>query len=295
MTKATQTFKCGTVALIGEPNTGKSSLVNALVGEPVSIVSDRAGTTRERIRGVLNGDGFQIVFLDTPGMLKQNDGLGKFMRKSISHAVAEADVLIYVLDAADIRGAHKIAHYQGKQPLIIAVNKTDLTNFEKLYPALGELNKLTFVKAIVPISVKTRANLSTLVAEIVKTLPGGKPMFADDDFTDQSVKKMCEEIFRGELLNALRAEVPHGVAVRAAQFTETARQVDINIEILCAKPTHKPIIIGKNGAVLKAAGIAARRQIEKLLGKHANIKSHVLVRENWRDSKTLLDELGYTH
>ena len=279
--------KCGSVVFMGEPNVGKSSLLNALVGEQVSIVAGMAGTTRESVRGYLSGDGWQIVFLDTPGMDKKTvrDGLQKLMSKNISGAVTESDVICYVLDALDIQDEYiqKIRNLKDKKPLIVVVNKIDRTNFEKLYPNLQKLNELGLV--VVPCSSKTGKNMDVLIQDIVKHLPEGSAEFNEEEFTDQSVRKICAEIIRGALIEYLRQEVPHGVAVKIVVFNEKPKEIEIDAEIICAKPSHKPIIIGKGGAMLKKVGISARKKIEELTGKHIRLSTHVLVRENWRDSK----------
>jgi GTP-binding protein Era len=291
-------FKSGKVVLLGEPNVGKSSLLNKLVGEPVSAVTPMAGTTREQIRGYRTDDGFQIIFLDTPGMGKgrARTGLDKFMNKSISRAVAEADVICYVLDAtafgrSDIQ---KIVNLRDKRPIVVAVNKSDKTNYAKLYPKLAGLNALDFVRAIVPVSAVHGENLDALVSEIVKTLPEGTREADTDEYTDRSVRQMCAEILRAQLIKTLSAEIPHGIAVRVTRFTEKSSDIEIDAEIICAKPNHKPIIIGKRGAVLKSVGTAARREMEKLTGRHVRLNTHVLVREGWKDSNSMLDELGYS-
>jgi len=283
-------MRCGKVVFIGEPNVGKSSLLNALVGEAVSIVTDMPGTTREQIRGVMNGDGFQVVFLDTPGMGKARTDLDRFMNKSISLAHAEADVIVFVLDATNFKGFEKVGNFT--KPVIVAVNKTDRSSFEKLYPKLQLLDSRV-VKAIVPVSAKTGYNLDVLVAEIVKLLPEGGKQFAEDEFTDQSLRKICAEIIRGELIKRLSAEIPHGLAVNVVEWKESGKDLEIKAEIIASKQSHKPIVIGKKGAVLKDVGIAARKQIEELTEKHVRLNTHVIVREGWKDKGGILGELGY--
>ena len=254
-----------------------------------------------RVTKQSGGGKFRITFLDTPGMDnrgKMRDGLAKVMGKSISGAVAECDVICYVLDAADIRDQYiqKINNLKGKKPIIAVVNKTDKTNFEKLYPHLAKLNAVDCV--VVPVSAKTGENLDVLVREIVKLLPEvaaegvDEVVFACDEYTDQTVRSMCAEIIRGQLINHLRQEIPHGVAVQIVKFNEKPKEIDIDAEIICAKPSHKPIIIGRKGAVLKAAGIESRRQIGELTGKHIRLGTHVLVREGWRDGRDVKRYLG---
>lgn len=298
-------MKCGKVVFIGEPNVGKSSLLNALVGESVSIVTDMPGTTREEIRGVLNSNDdickrmdiitreeFQIIFLDTPGMGKgKKSDLDHFMNKCISMAHATADVICYVLDATDFQNIERIGNFA--KPVVVAVNKTDRTNFEKLYPKLQLLGNLK-AAAIIPVSAKSGFNLNVLVAEIVKLLPVGKKEYKEDEYTDQSLRKMCAEIIRGELIKKLSKDVPHGLAVTIIEWKENGKELEIKAEIIVAKSSHKPIVIGKKGAMLKDVGIASRKQIEELTEKHVRLSTHVIVREGWKDKEGVLNELGYT-
>jgi GTP-binding protein Era len=293
------------IAIIGEENVGKSSLLNALVGEKTSIVTNLAGTTRGQIRGFA-GD-FEII--DTPGMHKNASLLGKQMRKSISAAVVCADVILYVLDAQRFTAAdvQKVENYRAKQtPVIVAVNKTDNVTMAMVYPKLATLNKLDFVRAIVPLSAKTGFNLDVLRAEIdkirveigKKTVDSGvksgvKPVGCGaendtenpdpDTFTDQSVRDMSAEIIREAVIVNTRAEIPHGVAVVVTKFTETTKCIEICADIMCEKPTHKPIIIGAGGANLKKIGIAARTGIEKLTGAHVKLYTTVVVKPNWKN------------
>ena len=287
--------RCGNVVLLGEPNVGKSSIVNAVVGEAVSIVTDLAGTTRTQIRGVKTVGNAQIIFLDTPGMVgAKRNLLDKSLSKSISGAVADADIILYVLDATDIKAEHiqKIKNYSDqRKPLIVAVNKVDRVKMENLYPKLADLNKLSFVEAIVPLSAKSMFNIDVLESELVKHLPHGEFQFETDDYTDQPMRAMATEIIRGELVKRLHAELPHGIAVRIATWNEQSRSLAIHAEIICDKPSHKPIIIGKKGSVLKEVGIAARIALEELTQKHVRLTTHVLVRESWREKKALVDEL----
>lgn len=286
----------GHVVLIGEPNVGKSSIVNKIVGEQVSIVTDIPGTTREQIRGIKNGRDYQIIFLDTPGMHKSKTTLDKFMSKNISFSVKEADVILYILDATDIRDEYiqKIKNYQdAEKPLILVVNKTDRIKMQNLYPKLAELNDLGFVKAIIPTSCTKGDNIDVLEQEIVKYLPEGEPVYDKEFFTTQATRKMAEEIIRGELLKVLRQDLPHGIAVKIVEWKEVRKELDIKAEIYCTKPSHKPMIIGKKGAVLKTIGTSARTQIQELTGKHVRLYTHVLVREDWKNKGDMLDKLGY--
>jgi len=288
--------KCGRVVLIGEPNVGKSSIVNAIVGEQVSIVANQRGTTRGAIRGIKTTSDYQVIFLDTPGMHASHNQLHKYSQKSISHALAEADVILYVLDDIKIEYIKKIQNYKTKAiPVVIAINKTDKTTIQKLYPKLGKLNELEFVREIIPVSAKTGFNLDVLESKLVQMLPVGEIEFSEDDFTDQSIKKIAEEIIRGELTKLLQREIPHGLAVKIADWKEGRREVEIHAEIYCDKPSHKPIIIGKKGTVLKQVGINSRDEIRRVTGKHTKLFTRVLVREDWRNKDGKLKDFGYTH
>jgi len=294
---ANKEFRTGHVVLIGEPNVGKSSLVNKIVGEQVSVVTDVPGTTREQIRGIKSTDEYQIIFLDTPGMYKGRTSLDRYMAKCISCSMAEANVIVYVLDATDIKDEfiQKIKNYKKtEKPLILVINKTDRTSYEKLYPQLAKLSGITFIKEIIPTSCKSGENIRLLEHEISKYLPMAPPIHDQDFYTMTDVRRISEEIIRGELLKVLRAELPHGIAVNVVKWKDTDKETKIDVEIYCLKQSHKPIIIGKKGAVLKKIGIESRKQIEKMLGKHVKLYTHVLVRENWKDKKDMLEKLGYT-
>lgn len=286
--------KCGNVVLIGEANVGKSSIVNAIVGERVSIVADLAGTTRSAVRGVKTLNDYQIIFLDTPGMHKSINQLHKFSQKQISHALADADVIVYVLDDIKPDFIEKIKNYENFGcPVIVAVNKVDKTTMQKLYPKLEELNKIEFVKDIVPVSAKTGQNIDVLESKIVRFLPLTEFQFEKDEYTDQTTKSMAEEIIRAELLKHLGREIPHGLAVKISKWIPGRREIEIHADIICEKASHKPIIIGKRGSILKQVGMTARDEIRKLTGTHVLLWTHVFVRENWRTSNSKLKALGF--
>lgn len=255
---------------------------NALVGETVGIVTDLAGTTRGQIRGFVGG----LEIVDTPGMLNGGTLLHKHMRKSISAAVGSADAILYVLDGTNFDAAQvqKIANYRTKNiPVVVAVNKTDKTNIEKLYPKLELLKPLEFVRAVVPCSAKTGHNIDILKKELNFNI--------DDDgenFTDQSVRGMSAEIIRAHVIKNTRQEIPHGVAVVITKFTESQGVTEIHAEILCEKPNHKPIIIGSRGANLKKIGIDARTEIEKLTDTHVKLFTTVIVRPNWKNDRDIV-------
>jgi GTP-binding protein Era len=279
------------IALIGEPNVGKSSLLNALVGEKASIVTGLAGTTRDQIRGFV--EDFEIS--DTPGMNKGTSLLGKHMRKSISSAVQSADIIVYVLDAAKFNDADikKIENYRGKTeiPLIVAVNKCDLVPAQKLLQKLEKLNP-TGARAIIPCSVKTNLNIQTVFDEIKKLSKPIESVIArpndTDIYTDRSIKDLSAEIIREAIIKNTRDEIPHGVAIVITKFIENTASCEIHADIICEKQSHKPIIIGKGGAVLKKIGIEARKEIEKLMDTQVKLYTTVIVRPNWQNKIDIL-------
>jgi len=289
-------MKSGKVVFLGETNVGKSSLLNKMIGEQVSIVTDMLGTTRNEIRGFKTTDDYQIIFLDVPGMQKVRNQLDKLMTKSISYAVANADVICYVLDATSLQDEHikKLRNYDkpGK-PVIAVLNKIDAIKYEQGYPILEKLSGLGFLSAIVPISAKTGKNLEVLEAEIVKFLPEGVRVVDEDEFTDKSVRELAAEAIRGELIKNLDRDVPHGIAVEITKWEETEDAIEIRADILCMKPSHKPIIIGNKGRVLKQVGIEARKKIQYMADKHVRLYTHVVVREDWKNKTSKLEELGY--
>jgi len=286
-------MKCGTVALIGEPNVGKSSLVNALVGESVSITSAKANTTRDKICGIKNGQGYQIIFLDTPGMNTKRNMLDKYMGKQISSSVAQADVICYCMTNITDAEIEKLKNYENRN-IIVVVNKIDTTSFEKLYPKLTKLNDIGFIKAVVAVSAKTGKNLDVLEAEIVKLLPAGEAQFTDEDlFTTQSQKTMAAEIIRKNILELLDKEIPHGVGVQIIKWNEAKRTIEIDADILCDKPSHKPIILGKKGDMIRKIGSMCRIELQKTLNAHIQLNLFVKVKEDWRNNTNILGDLGY--
>jgi GTP-binding protein Era len=290
-------FKSGFVAVIGKPNVGKSSLVNELVGEKVSITSPKAQTTRNRIFGIKNTKDYQIVFVDTPGVQHTKTKLGEYMTIATDGATADVDAIVVVLDALRINQEDFkiIEKYQNvKCPVFLIINKIEITSYEKMYPVLAKLNEYTFVKKFITTSAIRRINIDELEKSLVECLPEGEPFYPQDEYTDKSVRFMCQEIIREKALLYLQEEIPHGIAAQITSFDETSPVVKISANIVTESARHKQIIIGSNGQMLKKIGSAARLDIEKLVGSKVMIDLFVKVKKDWKDDNSALNDLGFS-
>ena len=267
-------MKCGYVAVLGRPNAGKSSLVNFFVGEEVAIVSHRKQTTRNSILGIKNGEDYQIIFVDTPGIHHSKNHLDKFMMKNVRSALAGADVVLYLFDGTkdlDEEEQDYIKMLKEKaENLILVQTKADKKQLK------NDMNAIE-------ISVENGKNTDVLLEKIVSLLPEGQPIFEEDLYTDRSVSFLISEKIRGFLLNNLDKEIPHGVAVEIETFEETTEFVKIEANIICEREQHKGIIIGKGGSVLKKLGQETRTYVENLLEKKCVLKLFVKVDKDWRD------------
>lgn len=289
-------FHSGFVTIVGRPNVGKSTLMNALVGEKVAIVSNRPQTTRNRIMGVMTKDACQIVFLDTPGIHNPRTRLGEYMMQSVKEAMDGMDGVLVLVDATQV-GEHDrkiVADMSSKKvPKILALNKIDLLPKEKLLELIASFAQSGY-DAIIPISAKTGDGLSELADALMKNLPEGPKYFPDDMMTDQPERLICAEMIREKALLHLRDEVPHGIGVEMMAMTkENDNFMEIHATIYCERDAHKGIIIGKHGAMLQLIGSEARKDIEQLLGMHVNLKLWVKVRPDWRNRMDDLRTLGY--
>ena len=291
-------FKSGFAAIVGRPNVGKSTLTNAFIGEKAAIVSKKPQTTRTNLAAIDNGDGYQIVFVDTPGMHTPKTKLGEYMNKSAAGSVGDVDVLLLVTEAgADISDTDKNAVNAAKKyeiPVILVINKTDTIEKEKLLPQIQLFSQEADFSAIIPICAKSGEGVDLLRAEILKHFDEGEPFYPTDIYADSTVRDMAAEIIREKLLRLLDREVPHGSAVEIEKMDEGDSLTAIKAVIYCEKQSHKPIIIGKGGETIKRIGSYARADIEKLLGCRVYLELWVKVREDWRNHPTALRELGYT-
>lgn len=290
-------FKCGFVTILGKPNVGKSTLLNRLVGQKISIVSPKPQTTRNVVTGILNGNGYQAVFLDTPGIHKSKNSLDNFMEKSIAKSLEGVDLIIYIIDGTKKFSAEILqeaqSYAQKDIPLILVVSKVDDSSMERLYPELAKLNTLQNIKEIIPISSFTGQNIDVLKDNILKYLPEGPAMYPTDVATDSTQRFLASEIIREKSLWLLQEEIPHGIAVQIETFNETEKLTKIDATIFCEKENHKRIIIGKNGEQLKKIAEESRKAIEKMVGQKVYLTLWVKVKERWRDSDILASNMGY--
>lgn len=291
-------MKCGTVAVVGRANAGKSTLVNALVGEKVSIVSPKPQTTRDRIYGVLTTDEYQIVFEDTPGVYKAAGLLNSRMQKTVERTARDTDLILFVLDGHDglkDDDLNLLAKYAKiGAPLIVALTKTDIMQKEALPEELVAVSAVEGVSEVVPVSARKRRNVNELLTVILGYLQESEYVFNPEAVSDKSEKFMIAEIMREKILVGYDKEIPHGVAVTVNKFGKRPDGIyDVDLDIICEKTNHKAILIGKGGKALKETSTIARETMERFLGAKVFLKTYVKVKENWRDNDALLRDYGY--
>lgn len=296
MTQKNQPFRSGFVAILGRPNVGKSSIMNRIVGEKVAIVSNKPQTTRNRILGVYTEPGLQIVFVDTPGLHKPRTKLGEYMVKSANDAREGVDAVLAVVDAQHIgegdRAVLRDVERMGVKKFL-AINKIDLVTPEKLMPQLQTLDAKRF-DAVASVSARRGDNMDVLVNLLRDAMPEGPKYFPDDIFTDQPERVVCAEIIREKALRNLHEEIPHGVGVEMLSIKKLSEELtEIHANLYCERQSHKSIIIGKHGEMLKTIGTQARVDIERLIGTRVLLKLWVKVREDWRNRMGDLRTLGY--
>ena len=290
-------FRSGRVALVGRANAGKSTLLNAIVGEKIAIVSPHPQTTRQRLLGILTEPNEQIVFVDTPGVHAPKHRLGVQMVHEATEALRDVDVIVLVVDArAALADAELVATLPKGVPAICVLNKVDIVHpKERLMPALDAWSKAHDFEAIIPVSAKTKNGVKQLLAELKKHLSEGPRLFEDDSITDKPIRFMVSEFVREQILLRTRQEVPHGIAVTVERFEEDEKRGDkIALTVHVAKESHKKIVVGKGGAMLKAVGTAARRELERLLGHKVHLQIWVRVTPDWVDDPKALGQLGFS-
>lgn len=292
-------MKSGFVTLIGRPNVGKSTLMNRIIGQKIAITSNKPQTTRNRIETVFTDDRGQIVFLDTPGIHKAKNKLGEYMQKVTAAAMKGVDLILWLIEPDEFVGGGDefiAERLKGsKTPIILVINKIDTIPRENILTTIAAYKDLLDFKDIVPVSALRKKGIDDLVQTIYNYLPEGPYFFDPDTITDQPEKAIVAEMVREKALQALSDEVPHGIAVMVESMTDRPDRhiCDIDATIICEKNSHKGIIIGKRGSMLKKIGTNARYEIERLLGCKVNLKLFVKVKENWRDSEVLLANYGF--
>lgn len=294
-------MKSGFVAIIGKPNVGKSTLLNRLAGQKIAIVSNKPQTTRTAIKGIINLENAQIIFTDTPGVHKPKNKLGEKMTETIEEATEGVDLMLYLIEATD-KGIGTANEYilkkikDAKAKAILAINKVDLVKKESLLGLIDAYSKAYDFEAIIPISAAKDDGINILLDKIVEVLPEGPVYYPEDEWTDQTEKQIVEETIREKALKCLEDEIPHGIAVEAESMKkrEDKEIYDIEATIYCEKKSHKGIIIGKDGAMLKTIGERAREDIEEMLDCKVNLQLWVKVKEGWRDDEKKLNQVFKT-
>ena len=291
--------KSGFVTLIGRPNVGKSTLMNKIIGQKIAITSNKPQTTRNRIQTVFTDERGQIVFVDTPGIHKAKNKLGEYMVGAAVKTLSEVDVICWLVEPSTFIGAGEQSIIERLKsvnvPVILVINKMDTVKKEEVLPVIEKYSRELKFAEIVPLSARNGDNVDDLVDTIFKYLPYG-PMFYDEDtVTDQPMRQIVAELIREKALHALNEEIPHGIAVTIERMKQRKGQpiMDIDATIICERDSHKGIIIGKQGAMLKKIGSNARYEIEHLLDEKVNLKLWVKVKKDWRDSDYLLKNFGY--
>ncbi len=293
-------MKSGFIAICGRPNAGKSTLMNCIIGEKVAIVSSKPQTTRTKILGVRTGEDYQLVLIDTPGIHKPHNKLGKRMEKYIYTATQDIDALLYVVDCnikddeLELEKEALAGLKTSDVPVILAINKIDTMEKLQLLPILDKLQELYNFSAIVPISAQNNENIDRLIDNLRETLPEGPKFFPDDTLTDQPERQIVAEYIREKALRLLNREIPHGIAVEIEKMKEKENgSYEILAAIYCEKQSHKGIIIGKGGEKLKKIGTFARRDIEKFLNAKVYLELWVRVKEDWRNRENFITDIGF--
>ena len=290
-------YKSGFVSIIGMPNVGKSTLLNAIAGQKIAIISEKPQTTRNKILAVYTTDEEQIVFTDTPGIHNPHNKLGEFMVNVANESINDVDVILFVVDASrKIQDMEREIAKNIKKtglPCILVLNKSDAVHKENLLPMIADYSSINEFDSIVPMSAKTGDGLEILLNDIREHIPEGPQFYDEDIVTDQPEKQIAAEIIREKMLWLLDKEVPHGIAIEITKMQEKPDITNIYATIYCEKATHKGIIIGKNGEMLKKIGTLSRKDIEQMLDKKVYLELWVKVKTDWRNNDFLIKNFGY--
>lgn len=290
-------YKSGFVSLIGRPNVGKSTLMNSLIGQKIAITSNKPQTTRNRIQTVYTDDRGQIVFLDTPGIHKAKNKLGNYMVNAAQRTISEVDVILWLVEPTTYIGAgerHIIEQLKKTNtPIILVINKIDTVKKDEILAFIEAYRHELDFAEVVPVSALKKKNTEVLIECILKYLPYGMPFYDEDTVTDQPQRQIAAELIREKVLRSIDEEIPHGVAVAIDSMKWNRDVCHIDATIVCERDSHKGIIIGKQGSMLKKIGTQARREIEDMLECQVNLQLWVKVKKDWRDSDFLLKNFGY--
>ena len=298
-------MKSGFISILGKPNVGKSSLMNALIGEKVSIVSPKAQTTRDRVNGILTTDDYQMIFVDTPGVHKPKNRLGEYMEKCVKSSTDGVDAIVIVLDVlkrvTEADEAFIEKYLTGSAPVFIVLNKVDESSYDRVYPILNKLAYLlqpaegrNAAKDIIPTSAKKNKNIDVLKKSLESVLSEGPMYYPADEITDKSERYMIAEIIREKALLLLNDEIPHGIGVEVrTMFYDEHGTAHMSVDIVAEKESHKSIIIGSGGEKLKMIAERARKDVENLIGHKVYMELFVKVRENWRNDALVMSDVGY--
>lgn len=292
-----ESFKSGFVTIIGRTNVGKSSIINSLVGEKVSAIANKPQTTRKNVKAIINRENSQIIIIDTPGIHKPKSKLGNIMVESAIGSIPDVDIVVYVIDAENPRVDESTLDKirQANKKTILVINKIDLINAEKLAKIINEYKELYDFIAIIPVSVRQNKNVEEIAKEIEKNLKEGPAYYDTEEYTDQTLRQLVEETIREKALKLLQDEVPHGILVETTKMktrkTKNMEKIyDIEATIFCLRESHKGIIIGKQGAMLKRIGTYAREDLEKMLGCKVNLQLWVKVKEDWINNDIIVKQ-----
>ena len=291
-------FRSGFISVVGKPNVGKSTLINTLVGQKVSIVSFRPQTTRNKILGIMNGENYQGILVDSPGVHKPKNNLSRYMMKSVSSAIDGVDIYIYVISCDKKLDDHDMSYItdfaQKGIPFYVVINKCDEAEDVQIVERINALKDIDGIDGIFPTSALKHKGTDELKKELVEALPEGVRYFDEDMYTDKNMRFIASEMIREKALKMLSDEVPYGIGVTINKFEfREDGIVDIDADIICEKQAHKAIVIGKGGQMIKKISSAARTSIENMVGCKVFLTTYVKVKEDWRDNNNLLNELGY--